>query len=133
MSLEIELPVQSYLSDNGSSITVRRKEYTDMLAQSRAINKLLSDAVEVTCYGRHDGCGEVLRTDRGAGEYFENKLKDFPHTHKALLINITEIKKETAADVLRDFVKEYSNRYGKPCEPELLALSKRAKKALEVE
>jgi len=116
MSLEIEMSGEFYLSDNGASITVRRKEYTDMLAQARAINKMLSEGVEVSGWD-----GECWNQD--------DQISD-KYTHKALLINITEIKVQTREEkleaVLRDFVRsqDYSDQSG---------LRDRAKKALEAE
>lgn len=56
------------------------------------------DAVEV--YGR--------RNEMQDNMYFNFDEKEYIiDTHKALLINIEPIKKETAEDVLRDFVREW--------------------------
>ena len=61
------------------------------------INKMLSEGTKVEGYF----------TDSGYWIYDISKP-----THKALLINIEPIKKDTAEDVLRDFVEAWEGRSG---------------------
>ena len=74
-------------------------------------NEMLANAVEV--YGP---------------QMYGNEFNGFvlPDTHKALLIHITEIKRETPADVLREILDD-------PDAALLPSHIERAKRALEVE
>jgi len=61
------------------------------------INKLLIEGVDV--FGKPD------HASPGRVGYYVSEFQCKSDTHKALLINIQPIKKETAEDVLRDWVK----------------------------
>ena len=68
-------------------------------ARVEPINKLLSEGVEV--YGFMD------RGKSGNAPLFYRELET-GETHKALLIKITPIKKETAEDVLRELCRRWN-------------------------
>ena len=89
------------------------------------VNKMLSEAVEVVSFSPWAGANYTWM-DRG--DYKKCDIKEDIH-HKALLINIEPIKKETAEDILRDILEDsyigenYNDIYND--------LKKRAKKVLE--
>lgn len=63
------------------------------------INKMLSEGVEI--YGDHN-------LGNGSAPYYSFAYEQIPHSaHRAILINIEPIQKETAEDVLRDIVKAF--------------------------
>ena len=88
------------------------------------INVALDEAVEVTGENYADDIGWLMGIDR-----------DDSDTHKALLINIEPIKKETAADVLKEILREAQSPAvdDKPFRPGMLDLLSRAQAALERE
>jgi hypothetical protein len=61
---------------------------------------VFKDAVDVECT-------RTLSDHPGAWYASENGT--YPKTHTALLINIQPIKKESAEDILKDMIKEYSD------------------------
>ena len=98
------------------------KEYEDTMDDwfsdnVEPINKMLDGAE--TVYGENDDCWFT----RDAGNFETN-------THKALLINIEPIKKETAEDVLRDLYDVLRDLYNDPGIAEADEFWERAKKVL---
>ena len=84
----------------------------------KPINKMLSEGVEV-----------YSTTHTGHGKTW-NSAQVMDDTHTALLINIRPVKKETAEDVLREFIEEAEHWFdGNSCDIKP-SLVKRAKAAL---
>ena len=73
-----------------------------------------------------EGAVEVWSPNNGSG--WHDNLVDGVSTHRAYLIGIQSIKKETAEDVLRDFKNEMSK--WNESTPQLHELYKRAKAVL---
>jgi len=90
MSLEIKFP-----QEIANMVSTRTNTYLDnwWKKEVEPINKMLRDAVEVHSHMRS---GEVCWAEKGFA-------KDA--THRAYLIGIEPIKKETAEDVLRDYIR----------------------------
>ncbi len=92
------------------------------------INRMLSEGIEVWSDDWGDFKGEHMWSDKEDSCVALNM-----NTHKALLINIQPLKKETAEDVLRDLVS-YCEEDGIPetakCDP-TFKLYNRAKAILE--
>jgi hypothetical protein len=92
------------------------------------LNKLIDEGVEVYCWKSEKHLSWC------SDEYIG---KNGEYTHKALLIGIQSIKKETAEDVLRDIVEEYNERKQNDrylwCKYTTKDLLERAKRALEGE
>lgn len=86
------------------------------------VNEMLEAGVEIDCV-KYSNAGWT-----GAQTW-----QNTDPTHRALLINITEIKKETAEDVLRDFVYnlERAPKSSSVNEQQLFALQDRAKAVLD--
>lgn len=61
------------------------------------INKMLSEGVEITCH----------RNSFTSQDSWYATKNLYEATHKALLINIEPIKKDTTDDVLREFIRLY--------------------------
>jgi len=79
------------------------------------VNKLLEEAVELN--GINHGC------------WFEYGSRAYENTHKAYLIGIETIKKETAEDVLRDLVEKWA--FHEHSDTPFGKLYKRSKRVLE--
>ena len=71
------------------------------------VNKMLAEGVEVWGYPPSESAKE---------DHIWGVQKDEHLTHKALLINIQPIKKETAEDVLKELVQNWSRTSGTDCD-----------------
>lgn len=87
---------------SGNIIQADKRMWGKLFTPYEPINKMLSEGVEV--YGTDERTFSIKKTN-GINMYGLNDSNHF--THKALLINIQPIKKETAEDVLREI---YANR-----------------------
>ena len=91
------------------------------------VNKMLSEAVEVACWKSDEH--NTWCSDETVGPNNECV------SHKALLINIQPIRKDSAEDILRDLCDLYRHSYGSSFadgidQNELRPFIKRAKKVL---
>lgn len=129
MSLQIERP--KWWSDSFtviSKVHVSDAKYHEVNGHLEwhkhfaPIKKLLEGGVEVDVW-RPD-----LKPDTWSASS-ENDNYDF-YTHTGLLINISEIKKESAADVAQDFCDMVSC-LGTTCGDKVFGFKKRFEKALE--
>ena len=87
------------------------------------------DAVEVQGYGKNDCCGMWYDLSKGISSAESDSISENPPSFKALLVNIEPIKKDTAEDVVRQFIEDFRLDWF-PNDPKALALFERAKKVL---
>lgn len=126
MKLEIEKPNWDQVTKviYGGGVTTWISSGLDTWFENHVepINKMLSEGYEVFSRSNTTYLGDMW------------SIADNHHmTHKALLINIQPIKKETAEDVLRDFVKSKLTEgpYASWGTGDLCSLHDRAKALLE--
>lgn len=105
MKLRIEKPDWSKLMDhrmnpNGHTLSQAQVQWLNEAWQEcvEPINKMLEAGVEVSGLQSEKDGAWTFTTPR------EMKPNSYPRTHRALLINVQEIKKETPEDVLRDYM-----------------------------
>ena len=128
MKLKIEKPNWHVelitLNKSSSGMSLAQEQWLNewFHQEVEPINKILAEGVEVS--------GDV--DDFSMSEWRSTKGRGYENnTHKALLINIQPIKKDTAEDVLRDLSKEVICTTTQKLAERMIVLQARAKSVLE--